>query len=67
MIMGVQVTSGRVIARIFHGISSPQYPAIDWSRNYMWRRYAGVDFNVIRIAAQREIRRARLAVVGELS
>ena len=56
-----QVSSGRVVARIFHGIGSPQYPAIDWSRNHMWRRHPNVDFNFIRHTAQREIRLSRLA------
>ena len=42
--------TSRAIARIFHGISSPKYPAYLWGtgRNaYYWRRYLDVDFNFI--------------------
>ena len=42
--------TGRAIARIFHGISSPKYPAHLWGtgRNaYYWRRYLDVEFNSI--------------------
>ena len=42
--------TGRAIARIFHGINSPRYPAHLWGtgRNaYYWRRHLDVDFNLI--------------------
>ena len=42
--------TSRAIARIFHGISSPKYPAHLWGtgRNaYYWRRHLDVDFNFI--------------------
>jgi len=42
--------TSRAIARIFHGISSPKYPAHFWGtgRNaYFWRRYLDVNFNSI--------------------
>ena len=42
--------TGRTIARIFHGISSPKYPALMWGtgRNaYYWRRYLDINFNSI--------------------
>ncbi|XP_017018378.1 ATP-dependent DNA helicase Q4 [Drosophila kikkawai] len=39
--------SGRNIARIFHGISSPNYPAVIWGRCKYWRAHVKVDFNRI--------------------
>ena len=42
--------TGRAIARILYGISSPKYPAHLWGtgRNaYYWRRYLDVDFSCI--------------------
>ncbi|KAH8266125.1 hypothetical protein KR038_004713 [Drosophila bunnanda] len=37
--------SGRNIARIFHGIPSPNYPAVIWGRCKYWRAHVKVDFN----------------------
>ena len=40
--------SGRAIARIFHGIASPCFPAEVWSKQRrFWRRYLEVDFNLL--------------------
>ncbi|KAH8235064.1 hypothetical protein KR032_008305 [Drosophila birchii] len=39
--------SGRNIARIFHGITSPNYPAVIWGRCKYWRAHVKVDFNRI--------------------
>ncbi|XP_017129603.1 ATP-dependent DNA helicase Q4 [Drosophila elegans] len=39
--------SGRNIARIFHGITSPNYPAVIWGRCKFWRAHVKVDFNRI--------------------
>ncbi|KAH8361559.1 hypothetical protein KR084_008335 [Drosophila pseudotakahashii] len=39
--------SGRNIARIFHGIMSPNYPAVIWGRCKFWRAHVKVDFNRI--------------------
>ncbi|CAF4822728.1 unnamed protein product [Pieris macdunnoughi] len=48
--------SGRSIARIFHGISSPNYPALVWGRCRYWRLHIGEDFNgIIKIATQQII------------
>lgn len=45
--------SGRSIARIFQGISSPNYPAIIWGRCKFWRSHINEDFNgLVRIATQ---------------
>ncbi|RXM27385.1 ATP-dependent DNA helicase Q4 [Acipenser ruthenus] len=46
--------SGRAIARIFHGIGSPCYPAVTYGRDRRyWRKYINFDFNdIIRMATQ---------------
>lgn len=41
------LTSARAVARILHGISSPQYPAYAWSSHSFWRRYSEINFNVL--------------------
>ena len=41
-----QTFTGRAIARIFHGIASPQFPALVWGvQRGFWRRYLHVDFD----------------------
>ncbi|XP_029169475.1 ATP-dependent DNA helicase Q4 [Nylanderia fulva] len=47
--------TGRAIARIFHGIQSPNYSAVIWSRCRFWRTHLAADFNVICKIATREI------------
>ncbi|TMW52820.1 hypothetical protein DOY81_002087 [Sarcophaga bullata] len=39
--------SGRNIAKIFHGIASPNYPAQIWYRCKFWRVHSKIDFNRI--------------------
>ena len=40
--------SGRAVARIFHGIQSPNFPAKQWGRvRGSWRRHLDVDFNLL--------------------
>lgn len=39
--------TGRNIARIFHGVTSPVYPAQIWSRCKLWRGHVKTDFNLI--------------------
>uniref|UniRef100_A0A8C4T3C3 DNA 3'-5' helicase n=1 Tax=Erpetoichthys calabaricus TaxID=27687 RepID=A0A8C4T3C3_ERPCA len=50
--------SGRAIARIFHGIGSPCYPALIYGKDRrFWRKYINFDFNeIIRIATEEIIR-----------
>ncbi|XP_060753641.1 ATP-dependent DNA helicase Q4 isoform X2 [Tachysurus vachellii] len=50
--------SGRAVARIFHGIGSPCYPAQTYGRDRRyWRKYLQFDFNeIIRLATQEIIR-----------
>ncbi|XP_053674336.1 uncharacterized protein LOC128724638 [Anopheles nili] len=52
--------TGRAIARIFHGVQSPNYPALIWSRSNFWRSYTKTDFNRIVRLANAEIVRKRL-------
>ncbi|XP_055076482.2 ATP-dependent DNA helicase Q4 [Misgurnus anguillicaudatus] len=52
--------SGRAVARIFHGIGSPCYPAQTYGRDRRyWRKYIQFDFNEIRRLATQEIIRTR--------
>ncbi|XP_056597984.1 ATP-dependent DNA helicase Q4 [Triplophysa dalaica] len=52
--------SGRSVARIFHGIGSPCYPAQIYGRDRRyWRKYIQFDFNEIRRLATQEIIRTR--------
>lgn len=47
--------TGRAVARIFHGIQSPNYPAISWSKCRFWRAHITSDFNAICQIATKEI------------
>ncbi|KAI4486376.1 hypothetical protein M0802_012301 [Mischocyttarus mexicanus] len=47
--------TGRAVARIFHGIQSPNYPAVIWSKCRFWRLYISSDFNAICQIATKEI------------
>ena len=52
--------TGRAIARIFHGIASPCFPAITWGRvRRYWRSHLNVDFNEIMKLATQELVRMR--------
>ena len=55
--------SGRAVARIFHGIASPNFPAKQWGRvRSAWRSHLDVDFNLlVRMATQEvlSLRRGR--------
>ena len=37
----------RAITRIFHGISSPAFPYIDFKGSVFWNRHNTVEFNVL--------------------
>ena len=40
--------TGRTVARIFHGIASPLFPAEVWGRQYrFWRKHLSVNFNTL--------------------
>uniref|UniRef100_A0A182JP47 ATP-dependent DNA helicase Q4 n=1 Tax=Anopheles christyi TaxID=43041 RepID=A0A182JP47_9DIPT len=51
--------TGRAIARLFHGVQSPNYSALVWSRSNFWRAYTKTDFNRIVRLANAEIVRMR--------
>ena len=52
--------TGRAIARIFHGIDSPCYPAEIWGRDRrFWRKHLDVEFNSLRKFATQELIRFR--------
>lgn len=47
--------TARAIARIFHGIESPNFPAYVWGRSPFWRIHIKSDFNAICKVAQSQI------------
>lgn len=47
--------TGRAIARILHGIQSPNYPATIWGLNRYWRSHMQEDFNAISKLATEEL------------
>ena len=49
------LTTGRSVARIFHGLGSPKFPASEWSRNKQWNAYSFINFIEIAKHAQNEI------------
>ncbi|XP_049857705.1 ATP-dependent DNA helicase Q4 [Schistocerca gregaria] len=51
--------TGRSVARIFHGIASPCFPANIWGRCKFWRAHLDVDFHLLCKLATREILRLR--------
>lgn len=52
--------TGRAVARIFHGIDSPCYPAAVWGRDRrFWRKHLDVEFNSLRKFATQELIRFR--------
>jgi ATP-dependent DNA helicase Q4 len=57
------VWTGRAVARIFHGIASPNYPAQVWGRvRRFWRAHLSVDFNLLVRLASEEVLRLRTGV-----
>jgi ATP-dependent DNA helicase Q4 len=51
--------SGRALARIFHGISSPCNPAVIWGRCKYWRAHTKANFNRMVALGNAEIVRMR--------
>lgn len=52
--------TGRAIARIFHGIDSPRFPATSWGRNRrFWRSHIDVEFHSVRQIATQELVHSR--------
>lgn len=47
--------TGRALARIFHGVSSPVYPAVIWAKCKYWRSHIKTDFKRIATLANAEI------------
>ncbi|XP_060074554.1 ATP-dependent DNA helicase Q4-like [Ylistrum balloti] len=48
--------NGRAVARVFHGIGSPCFPANVWGRNRRyWRAYMNIDFNLVVRTATKEL------------
>jgi ATP-dependent DNA helicase Q4 len=58
---GEAISTARQVARIFHGISSPQYPKEEWQLNKFWAKSVGIPFEAILKTAQQEILAAILS------
>lgn len=50
-----EISTARQVARIFHGISSPQFPKEEWQRNQFWGSAISTPFEVILQIAQEEL------------
>uniref|UniRef100_A0A0P4W4R4 DNA 3'-5' helicase n=1 Tax=Scylla olivacea TaxID=85551 RepID=A0A0P4W4R4_SCYOL len=55
-----QQWTGRAVARVFHGIGSPNYPTETWGRvRRYWRQHLNTDFNALVSIATQEILRCK--------
>lgn len=55
--MDVASITGRQLARILHGISSPMFETSEWENNQFWKRHVNVEFNaLIQIATEEIVR-----------
>ncbi|XP_045592483.2 uncharacterized protein RecQ4 [Procambarus clarkii] len=55
-----QQWTGRAVARVFHGIGSPNFPVEVWGRvRRFWRQHLNIDFNVLLNLATQEILRCK--------
>lgn len=53
------IDSPRVVSRIFHGIHSPCYPVMEWSRDKYWGKYVHFDFGAMMQMADRIMKEQR--------
>lgn len=60
------VKTPRQVARIFHGIPSPQFPSQEWFSNGFWGKRRMIDFNEIIATAKQAILNSRVAPRPEL-
>lgn len=58
-----RVVSGRVLARILHGISSPCYPYVRWKSNPFWGKWKSHRFDELQNLGDKIMREIRLAQV----
>lgn len=56
---GSEVSTGRQLARIFHGLASPCFQTCEWEASPFWRKHREVDFNYLLTVANEEIVVAR--------
>ncbi|GJJ74955.1 ATP-dependent DNA helicase Q4 [Entomortierella parvispora] len=60
--MGMAIDSPRVVSRIFHGVDSPCYPALEWYKNKYWGKLFHFDFSQLMLMADailKDMRRRR--------
>lgn len=56
---GDVLTSGRLVARVLHGLANAHISTDVWRKHASWGRYAAVDFGVVARVAQEEISRRK--------
>ena len=59
------VVDGRTLARIAHAVSSPMFPAREWSKTPWWGGHAGVDFDAVLAAADRVVQQATVSAAAQ--
>jgi ATP-dependent DNA helicase Q4 len=52
---GESISTARQIARIFHGLASPQFPKEEWERNRFWGKSVSTPFEIIQSIAQEQL------------
>jgi len=60
--MNLAIDSPRVVSRIFHGVDSPCYPALEWYKNKYWGKMFHYDFSQLMLMADtilKDMRRRR--------
>ena len=62
--MFAMICTGRTLARIFHGINSPAFPAQFWSTSSHWKRYADYNFDHVLALCNRVAKKAKAHLVA---
>lgn len=52
--------TGRVLARVLHGLGSPAHPREEWLKSGVWGRYDSIAFLPLKGACQRELDETRM-------
>lgn len=60
------IQNARQVARIFHGISSPQFPKEEWQLNRYWNKSVNVPFEAILAIAKEQLISALFATAALL-
>ena len=58
------MVDGRTLARIVQAVSSPMFPAKEWSKTPWWGGHADADFDVVLAAADTIVQQCSAARPG---